>query len=280
MSKPLASRQKFEELRDYILDHFDNDRSFSRPRKIQAALIGHHDNAWGTEWMEVLILFNCFRRAKPTRTHGALAKLKAKRKKAGQSVEFETFMDRVTKMLLPDFITPHGYNRTFSELNSQKIFNSMGEAVAPLAVFGRPLFLYAGSLLGLKRSGKLIGHDDDIDIGIYLGDYPDNEVPELWLSYKKELAAADLLTPSEIERNSISFKLKTSLPIDIDLFPAWTHRGKLSVYPYSASALAANCLLPLQTFYQDPLMLPAKPEVLLEQSYGENWRNSRSVFSS
>lgn len=80
MSKPLASRQKFEELRDYILDHFDNDRSFSRPRKIQAALIGHHDNAWDTKWMEVLILFNCFRRAKPARTHGALAKLKAKRK--------------------------------------------------------------------------------------------------------------------------------------------------------------------------------------------------------
>ncbi len=187
-------------------------------------------------------------------------------------------MQQVTDMLKPDFITPHGYNRTFSELDSEAILASMGAIVAPLSELGCPIFLYAGALLGHQREGALIGHDDDIDVGVYLGDLEDQEVPYRWFDYKRALANASLLTEGEKEASGISFKLKTSLPVEVDLFPAWTHQGKISVYPYSFHQLAESTILPLQAFGQDPLMLPAEPEALLAQSYGKNWRVPDPLF--
>ena len=237
-----------------------------------------HDSAWDQEWLETSILLNCNGRRRPARTHGALSRLRHMRIKCGEKSQFDAFFDIVTKILSPDFITPHGYSRTFSTMKSQEIFNSMGVAVAPLADLGCPIFLYAGALLGYQRSGELIGHDDDIDIGVFLGDCSDSEVPQLWLEYKQKLANAGLLKDDEIQANKTIFKLKTDFPVAVDLFPAWTQQGRFSVFPYSFGELDLQTLFPLKSFGQDPLMLPLSPEALLEQSYGDSWRVPDPLF--
>lgn len=269
---------EFDNIKRKILDHIENGTTATRPWKLRDQLALHRASASKKEWLEASILLNCYQRWHPARTHGALQRLRGLLTEEGQAKRFDLFMDKITELLKPDFITPHGYNRTFSQMKSQDIFNSMGAAAVPLVAFGCPLFLYAGALLGHRRNGALIGHDDDIDIGVFLGDCPASEVPKLWLSYKKKLADAGLLTDAEIHHHAISFKLKTDLPIDVDLFPAWTENGYFSVYPYALNDLKAEAIFPLETFGQDPIMLPSNPEALLEQSYGKDWRVPDPLF--
>lgn len=278
MNDKVATRTEFENVMRAIFDHIENGETFKRPRRIRKQLDLHRDPEWEREWLEAFTILNCYQRVAPARTHGALARLRKLRLERGEIDQFDAFMDKIDEVLSPDAVTPHGYNRTFSNMDSDAIFNSLGDVAAPLAELDCPLFLYAGALLGHQRSGALIGHDDDIDIGIFLGDCADSNVPQLWASYKRGLAKAGLLTDTEIQANRLSFKLKTDLPVDVDLFPAWTHQGKFSVYPYSFGELEAEAIFPLKSFGQDPLMLPSSPEALLSQSYGVNWRTPDPLF--
>ena len=178
MNGMAATRIGFENVRRTVFDHIENGKTFKRPRQIRVQLDLHRDPAWEREWLEAFTMLNCYQRV-------ALARLKNMQIECGKKSQFDAFMDKITEILSPDFITPHGYNRTFSNLNSEAIFNSIGVAAAPLAELGCPLFLYAGALLGLQRSCALIGHDDDIDIGIFLGDCAGSNVPQLWASYNR-----------------------------------------------------------------------------------------------
>lgn len=187
-------------------------------------------------------------------------------------------MSLVTDLLHPDFITPHGYTRTFERLDKTAILANLDTAIEPLSALGRPLFLYAGALLGYVRSGELIGHDDDIDIAVFLGECAAAEAPLRWLTYKRRLAAADLLDADAAASNTPIFKLKTQLPVDVDVFPAWTTRGRFTVYPYSFAEIDTDRIFPLRPFTGGSLMLPAEPEALLAQSYGETWRTPDPLF--
>jgi hypothetical protein len=270
VSDPL--RSDFNLVRDKINAHIVSGEPFAKPRRIAQALDAVRDNAWESDWLEVFILFNCYGRRIPARTHAALSKLRERLEATGEMVRFEKIVTQVKGLLHPEFITPHGYNVTFSEMDTSSVMSALGSAFEPLAALECPVFLYAGALLGYIRSGELIEHDDDIDIGVYLGDMSDEEVPEAWLTYKRKLADAGLLAQGEDEANKISYKITTTLPCDVDVFAAWTNNDGFSVYPYSLNELKRSSVFPLKSFGQDPLMLPADTEALLAQSYGETWR--------
>ena len=154
----------------------------------------------------------------------------------------------------------------------------MGKTLAPLADVGMPFFLYAGALLGHVRSGKLIAHDDDIDVAVMLGECAPDEVGPMWREVKLELDKRNLLTEESRVTDRPVYKFKSDLGLDIDLFPAWTFEGKFSVYPYAAQDMEADDILPLTSFGQDPLMLPANSETFLAHCYGPNWRTPDPLF--
>lgn len=265
-------RAKFDVLSAEIHDHAKARTPFARPRRMRNILARLHDPAWDIEWQEALILLACLCRMQPARTHGKLMKLRDARVAQGEEREFDDYVQLIRDLLHPDFITSHGYTRTFSEMDAAQIFRSMGTALKPLEALGQPFFLYAGALLGHIRNGKLIGHDDDIDIAIMLGDCTDDEVPHRWLAYKKQLDEHGLIDEAERVNNRPVFKFSSNLGTDIDLFPAWTNKGKFSVYPYSLGEIDDEDVFPLGSFGQDPLMLPSNPEAMLAQSYGQDWR--------
>ena len=278
MSEQKTKRQAFDDLNAHIVETIEAGGTFPRPRHIRLAMKACQDKQWDVEWLEMLVLFNCYGRAKAAKTHGALGKIKRRRIADDEHEKFDAFMAKITDILHPSFLTPHGYNVTFDHLDSTAIFASLGQIAAPLADLGCPLFLYAGALLGYERSRALIGHDDDIDLGVYLGDCTTSQVPARWAAYKKKLKDAELLSNAEIEQNKAMFKITTALPIEVDLFPAWTDQGRFSVYPYSFGELSSDVLLPLKSFGQDPLMLPADTQALLAQSYGTDWRIPDPLF--
>ena len=273
-----SEKAKFDALKAEIFDHAARQDVFARPRQVRNALKALYSPDWEFEWQEALILLSCLCRMQPARTHGKLYMLRSARAERGEETEFDAFMTRVEAALHPDYITPHGYVRTFSEMDAQEIFNSMGAAVAPLAGLGNPVFLYAGALLGHIRSGRLIGHDDDIDVGIMLGECTAAQAAVRWLEFKQRLADEGMIDAEEKARNRPVFKFMSDLRVDIDLFPAWTDQGRFSVYPYSQNEMPENAVFPLASFGQDPLMLPADSEAMLVQSYGEGWRVPDPLF--
>lgn len=265
-------RADFDTMNAKIRDHAANGIPVARPRKMRNQLAALHDPAWAIEWQEALILLACHCRMEPARTHGKLMKLRDTRSERGEQVQFDEYMQLVHSTLHPEFVTPHGYRKTFSQMDAAQIFESMGSALKPLEELGHPFFLYAGALLGHIRNGKLIEHDDDIDIGIFLGEFSENEVANRWLDYKKELGKRGLIDERERVNNRPVFKFRSNLGTDIDLFPAWVENGRFNVFPYSLGDLDSEDVFPLCSFGQEALMLPARPEAVLAQCYGEDWR--------
>ncbi len=230
------------------------------------------------DWEETFLLLCCHRRLKPARTHGRLKHMEIRYAEQGMEARFASFFERVKQTLHPDYITPHGYNRTFGEKAGDDIFSKLDAELEPVIRLGKPIILYAGALLGLVREGGLIGHDDDVDFAVHLGESTLEGVAEKWIDYQRELLANECLDTNSLKRNIPIFKVKNNLGIDIDLFPAWTENGRFSVYPYSLNDLPESAIFPLKSLNGGEIMLPQDAPALLAQSYGENWRIPDPLF--
>lgn len=269
--------QKFLKLRE-IINAGEAVGAIARPNQTRRALKMVWSKDWEIDWCESFILLNCITRKVPARTHGALEKLrKLYATQPDGRVQFDIFFERIKIILAPDFITPHGYTRTFNSRDAGPIMSAAQSIVSALEEFEFPVMLYAGTLLGLVRDGALIGHDDDMDFAVYLGEIRAGDVPEKWLRFKQALCDKGILTDAYVTSSSASFKIVTD-EVEIDLFPCWTENSRFSVYPYSLNDVAQNDIFPLKIFGDTLFLAPKKPEALLAQSYGENWRIPDPLF--
>ncbi len=272
-------------LRTKVFEHASTRTALPRPRRTRLALesLADHVRRLGNptlhdDWEETYILFSCHTRIRPARIHGRLKQMEIRYAKKGQEARFTAFFALIKQTLHPDFITPHGYNRTFGEMADNDIFSKLDAELAPVVQLGKPIILYAGALLGHIREGRLIAHDDDVDFAVHLGECTLEGVSEKWSQYQKVLLDSDCLDISSSAGNSIIFKVKNSLGIDIDLFPAWTENGRFSVYPYALNDLPESAIFPLKPLNEGVIMLPQDAPALLAQSYGENWRVPDPLF--
>ncbi len=272
-------------LREHVFTHAAAQTALPRPRKTRLAVEALKDpimrlenQAIYDDWEETFILLYCHRRLKPARTHGRLSRMETRYAKQGNEARFASFFDRVKQTLYPDFITSAGYNRTFGEKAGDDIFAKLDAELEPVVRLGKPIILYAGTLLGHVREGGLIDHDDDVDFAVYLGESTLEGVAEKWIEYQRELLANDCLDTKLLKRNIPVFKVKNNLGIAIDLFPAWTENGRFSVYPYSMNALPESAIFPLKSLDGGEIMLPKDAPALLAQSYGDNWRIPDPLF--
>lgn len=278
MSDIQKTRADFLALRQDIHDHIASGQEIQRQRRIVERLQKLRHAAWDIDWQETMIAFNCYRRAKPARTHGMLSRLKTRCDEQDQSARFEKFFGFIKDILHPQFITPHGFCTTFSQRPADEILSSLDEILDPLLRSEMPVILYAGALLGYFRDGELIGHDDDIDVAVFLGEQPLQDIAAIWYDYKTGLHDKGLIAPVSIADSGPSFRLENRLGVDVDLFPCWTTNGRFSVYPYSLEALENAAIFPLKPFKDTRLMLPNDPEALLRQSYGEGWKIPDPLF--
>jgi hypothetical protein len=138
--------------------------------------------------------------------------------------------------------------------------------------FGRPVFLYYGSMLGAVREGRVIGHDDDLDVAFLARGTTAEEV-------KAELAAAIRmllgLGPGYlIQTLSGFFKLRTPEGGTIDVFAAWHDGERL----WSAWTTCLDCdpgiLAEMREidFHGATVLVPKRAEDFLALKYGPGWR--------
>jgi hypothetical protein len=140
---------------------------------------------------------------------------------------------------------------------------------------GVPAFICYGTLLGAVRNGRMIGHDNDVDLA-YVSEHP-HPVDVIREAYRVERA---LLDAGWVVRRGSGARINVRLRMSdrswrfVDVFTANWVEGILYIPSDTGFALPQEVVLPLK-----PLVLhgrevpgPADPERLLVATYGESWR--------
>lgn len=139
---------------------------------------------------------------------------------------------------------------------------------------GIDVYLSYGCLLGAARSGEMISHDFDIDLGFYI---EASEKPEI-VSKCRDLIRylSNTCHRVEVESNG-QFKAAKMFPGNVymtfELFVSWIEEDNFYLYFGIPGAPIAEDILPLGEIEIEGVKLPAPkhPETMLEALYGPDW---------
>jgi SAM-dependent methyltransferase len=135
-------------------------------------------------------------------------------------------------------------------------------------------FAAYGTLLGAVRSGTLLGHDHDADIG-YLSD-ADDPAALAWESFRLQRFLREdgwTLTRTANGRIVVALDLPSGGHAHIDVFSAHFAGGRFYLERWVSGELERHHLLPLGQVELEgiPVAAPRAPEALLACTYGESW---------
>ena len=163
----------------------------------------------------------------------------------------------------------------------EKLVDAIVQALDLLTERGHDAFLVYGNLLGAVRSGTLIGHDDDADIAYLARASHPVDVMLEGFDIERQFIEAGWRT---IRYSGGTFKLLVTFPggleVAIDVFTAFYFDGLLHMMPFVAADVPRDALVPTSTVVLEgrEVTAPAKPEVLLEATFGPGWRIPDPTF--
>lgn len=231
-----------------------------------------------TEWIEANVMLSFIAQVRPSRTTGYLARLRSRAEQEGRTAEFAEFDRRLRAYIAPKVLTNHAFrDGNFSTEDHGAIWAGVTAHMVTLGTLGYEAFLNSGTLLGVVRDGKLIDHDDDVDLAVLLRAADAEAAAREWTDLKGKLREAGALDPEQIDKPQIC-KLKRIGGVEVDLFPAWQQAGRFYVYPHTHGDLGAADVLPLRPAPHGPFTLPAQPEKMLSVNYGAGWREPDPLF--
>ena len=230
------------------------------------------------EALEALIGLAVAARIRPSGTVRAINTLRALRHSQGQELKFKSFEALFQRSLGTIRLTNHEYRtQTFQDLDHAAIWDTVGQHIATLHDRDYPVFLNSGTLLGVVRDGKLIDHDDDIDLAVILHSNTPEEAAAEWKALTADFYATGLLDELSFGDPAI-IKLLPVGNIQVDLFPSWISDEGVHVYPHTNGELAKSDVLPLRTCDISGNPIPAEPEKMLAVNYGKGWREPDPYF--
>ena len=140
---------------------------------------------------------------------------------------------------------------------------------------GRKLWLCYGTLLGCHREGRFIPGDDDFDVS-YVSTAPNAS------AFRRETLgiALELLRQGLDTNLSINGRLfKVGLDgVWIDVTPLWFFQGR--AWAFDAHDVPLDSIVPVRRveFLGHEVYVPRNPAVLLEDTYGPQWRIPQPQF--
>lgn len=229
-------------------------------------------------WLEARIATCVAGRIRPAIVVRTMKLLREYREAHNGVDRFDVFEEFLRVSLKGDRLTNHGYQQPqFGEMDHAPIWGRVGEHIGFLKQQGYQVFLNSGTLLGVVRDGRLIDHDDDVDLAVILrADSAEAAVAE-WAALRAALKAEGRLAEDEMESNAI-LKLTGADGVAFDLFPAWFEGDAFFVYPHSHGDLTRQDVLPLSPCAHSGHMIPADPAKMLANNYGSGWQSPDPYF--
>lgn len=222
-------------------------------------------------YQEAFIAICVIGRIRPRLARNSCRRLREIYADRGVPEAFDAFCAKLDVYMAPDRMTSHGYEgSSFETAQESEIWEIIRDVMEVLEDEGFRCFLNSGTLLGAVRDQKLIGHDDDVDLGVILKGRNQAAVRREWSRLRDVLAKHDLLDADRTLPEII--RVKTSMEFGFDLFPSWSAGGRFFVYPHTFGTLETRDVLPLQKCATTGLAIPAQPEKMLAINYGDGWR--------
>jgi len=196
---------------------------------------------------------------------------------AGDSTREVTVADATGRSLVLD-----KWGRLTRPLSSEDrgvIDELMDEVIRVMDVLrykaGVPAYICYGTLLGAVRNGKLIGHDNDIDIA-YVSEHP-HPVDVVREGYRVERVLRDegwVVRRGSGVRLNVRLKLSDGSMRFVDVFTSHWVEGVLYIPSDTGFRLPRETILPLRTIelMGRQVPAPADPDRLLAATYGPQWR--------
>lgn len=163
--------------------------------------------------------------------------------------------------------------------NVDAVLTALNEVMLDLSTLGYNPCLAYGTLLGAKREGQFIAHDDDVDILIELSKEELNEknVKTLMEKLQSELDSSkyriNIGSKTTTTYNIHVFHKQTNIMIDI--FPYWfnkehayLHMEKMKIRSIPRHILTGRDDIEL---YGKPYPAPINTSEFLEERYGDGW---------
>ncbi len=234
----------------------------------------------GIEWDEARVLVDAVFLRNARAAHRRLRAVRDQRRAAGHDDAFAAFWTRLRRVTHPRVLVVHGYKIPFAARDEAAVWRQTARLADRIEALGYPTCVGSGALLGLVREGGLIGHDDDVDLVVLLSGDSIADVVRSWLTFKDRLAQLGLLRLDFEDGPQSHCKLVAEGGLSVDVFPAWLLGDRLFAWPLTFGELEAADLVPLDSRDVGGVVVrvPRRPEVLLEQNYGPDWRSPDPAF--
>ncbi len=195
-------------------------------------------------------------------------------------------VDIVDKAGNPLFIDKYGkLTRPLSSEGADTLGELMDQVDALMADLrdkaGVPTFVAYGTLLGAVRNGRLIGHDNDLDIAyVSQHDYPVDVIREAYRIERVLLAAGWSVRRGSGARMNVRIHLSDDTTRFVDVFTAHWVEGVLYIPQDTGFEMPRETILPLTTIelLGRRVPAPADYEALLAATYGAGWRTPDPSF--
>lgn len=237
----------------------------------------------GIDYVERVIKIYCIKGMRGPRCFSLKTKIGEAREKAGEQEKFEAFTEELGRILHPLTLTNHGFQTPFKSLDRAASATELKRLSDGLFELGYQHFINSGTLLGSVRDGDFIGHDDDIDLGVFISG---GTIPERYRAlYELRTKLTARFPDYEVWFSQGGPIVKVQFPagLTVDLFIAWVADRKVYVWPHTYGDLTEDDVFPLGSSPLQGIDFPAprNADKMLSVNYGPNWRvpDPNFVFS-